>query len=116
MGGGASPGYKRRRRAGRVRYPGDKEVEEEVGLRRSASCWWREKRLQRRERRERGRRTGWGERDAECDSSPSVITPEGRGSLRHHGDGWVVEALQLEWWGSDQRNHLRLASVWGLRL
>lgn len=110
----ASPCYKQRRRAGMVRYHDDREVEE-VGLRRSASCLWREKKLQRRERMERGRRTGWGERDAECDSSPLVITPAGRGSRPHRGDGWVGGVLRLEWWESDRRNHLQLVSVWGLR-
>lgn len=115
LGGGVSHGYKRKRREGKVRYHADREVEEEVGLRRSVSCWWREKKLQMRGRRERGRWTGWEGMDAESDLSPSAIMPEGRGSRRHRGDGLEDGAPRLEWRESDWKNHLRLVSVWGLR-
>lgn len=97
----------KKRREGRGRYHGDREAEGEGGRRRSASYWWRGRRLPRRRRRGRERRTGWAERDAGNETFPLATAPEGRGSLCRQGDGWGGGALQLEWRENVQRNRLQ---------
>lgn len=77
------------------------------GRRRSASCWRRGRRLQRRGRRGRERKTGWAARDAGSETSPSATAPEGRGYLCRHGDDWEGGALRPEWTENVQKNRLQ---------
>lgn len=115
LAGEASLGCRPRRKAARGRYRGGRQ-EGEVGQRRSASCWWKGRRLQRRARKPRERGLSLEGRDAEHDLSPLATAPEGRDYLHRQGDGLVGGGQRREWRENVQRNHLQLVSVWELRL